>query len=46
MVDYLPFSGDFSGTIVRNNTILGGFSTDTAEANETDGANTNDIVIK
>ena len=28
MVDYDPWSGDFTGTVVRDNLILGGFATD------------------
>ena len=38
MVDYDPFSGDYSGTVVRNNTIRGGF----ANSVETPGAQKGD----
>jgi len=46
MVDYLPFSGDYTGTVVRNNTIVGGFSTDQPTSGGTDGANVDDVIIK
>jgi hypothetical protein len=46
MVDYLPFSGDYIGTVVHNNTIVGGFSTDQPTSGETDGANADDVIIK
>jgi hypothetical protein len=46
MVDYDPFSGDYTNTIVLNNTILGGFSTDSPSSGEVDGANVDDVIIK
>ena len=46
MVDYDPFAGNYSGTIVRGNTILGGFSTEKAEGSENKGVNSEDVVIK
>jgi hypothetical protein len=46
MVDYDPFSGNYTGVIVRNNTILGGFSTQTPEGTENKGTNNDDVVIK
>jgi hypothetical protein len=46
MVDYLPFSGNYAGTVVHNNTIMGGFSTDPESSRETDGANVDDVIIK
>lgn len=46
MVDYLPFSGDYTNTIVRDNTIIGGYSTDTEEAGETKGENNETAIIK
>ncbi|KAG9097373.1 polynucleotide adenylyltransferase, partial [Ceratobasidium sp. 370] len=48
LVDYDPFNGDFTGTIVENNTIIGGFATDQPE-NSTDiyyGDNDQDVIIK
>jgi hypothetical protein len=27
MVDYLPWKGDYTDTVVRNNTIIGGYAT-------------------
>jgi hypothetical protein len=47
MVDYEPWSGDYTNTVVRNNTILGGFATDTEdEVKESKGSNTDDVIIK
>jgi hypothetical protein len=46
MVDYDPFSGSYAGTVVRNNTILGGFAAGTATAGETKGQNFEDAIIK
>jgi hypothetical protein len=46
MVDYDPYNGDYTGTVVTNNTIAGGFSTDTPRADETKGADSHDAIIK
>lgn len=46
MVDYEPWSGNYTNTVVYNNTILGGFSNEVELANETDGTNSNDVIIK
>ncbi|KAG6813030.1 hypothetical protein H0H92_014564 [Tricholoma furcatifolium] len=46
MVDYDPFNGDFTGTIVTNNTILGGFANSPEEPGEADGTNAADAIIK
>jgi hypothetical protein len=46
MVDYDPFSGDYTSTVVYNNTIMGGFSTDPASSGESDGPNADDVIIK
>lgn len=46
MVDYDPYNGDFTGTIVTNNTIAGGFSTDTPQAGVSDGADSYGVLIK
>lgn len=46
MVDYDPYSGDYTGTIVTNNTIVGGFSTETAQPGQTKGTNSEDAIIK
>lgn len=46
MVDYLPWHGNYTNTIVRNNLILGGFSTEKPEGNETRGTNDEDVIIK
>ncbi|RDB20207.1 hypothetical protein Hypma_012912 [Hypsizygus marmoreus] len=46
MVDYEPFSGNFAGTVVRNNTILGGFATDAEEPSDTKGNNFESAIIK
>ncbi|TCD67510.1 hypothetical protein EIP91_012315 [Steccherinum ochraceum] len=46
MVDYDPWGGNYTDTIVRENIILGGFSTDTPQAGEQKGANNDDVIIK
>ncbi|THH28421.1 hypothetical protein EUX98_g5766 [Antrodiella citrinella] len=46
MVDYEPWGGNYTNTIVRNNSIFGGFSTDTPTPGEEDGANQDDVIIK
>lgn len=45
MVDYEPWLGDYTGTVVYNNTILGGFA-DANYTNGTDGLNVGDAIIK
>jgi hypothetical protein len=46
MVDYDPFQGDYTDTVVQNNTIFGGFATDSPQPGEKLGVNTNDAIIK
>ncbi|KAL5487999.1 hypothetical protein ACEPAI_6107 [Sanghuangporus weigelae] len=46
MVDYLPWSGNYTNVIVRNNSIFGGFATDDESASETKGEDKNDAIIK
>ncbi|KAI0331299.1 hypothetical protein GY45DRAFT_1322582 [Cubamyces sp. BRFM 1775] len=46
MVDYDPWSGNYTNTIVRNNIIRGGFATDSAEAGEAKGVNEDDAIVK
>jgi hypothetical protein len=46
MVDVLPWNGDYSGTVVRNNTIIGGLATDSRSASQSDGENVDDVIIK
>ncbi|KAJ3831913.1 hypothetical protein F5878DRAFT_41917 [Lentinula raphanica] len=46
MVDYDPWSGNYTNTVVHNNTILGGFSDEKEEPNETDGTSSDDVIIK
>jgi len=46
MVDVLPWGGNYTGTVVQNNTILGGFATDSNSATQADGANVDDVIIK
>ncbi|KAK0190468.1 hypothetical protein F5146DRAFT_1223358 [Armillaria mellea] len=46
MVDYDPWSGDYAGTVVHNNTMLGGFATDKPEGSETKGTNADDATMK
>ena len=46
MVDVVPWGGDYSGTIVQNNTVFGGFATDSKSATQNDGENVNNVIIK
>ncbi|KAI9432391.1 hypothetical protein H4582DRAFT_2113168 [Lactarius indigo] len=46
MVDVTPWGGDYSGTVVRNNTIIGGFATDSMSTTQSDGTNVDDVIIK
>ncbi|RXW15112.1 hypothetical protein EST38_g10745 [Candolleomyces aberdarensis] len=46
LVDYNPFSGDYTNTIVRNNAILGGFANDGQTASDTRGSNYESAIIK
>lgn len=47
MVDYDPWSGDFTGTVVENNIILGGFATSgTNPSDSEEGKNAEDTFIK
>jgi len=46
MVDYEPWKGNYTNTIVRNNTIRGGFATSTETSSETYGSNEDDVIIK
>ncbi|KAI0286456.1 hypothetical protein BC826DRAFT_82182 [Russula brevipes] len=38
--------GNYTGTVVQNNTIIGGFATDSKSASQTRGQNANNVVIK
>jgi len=46
MVDVLPWGGNYTGTVVHNNTIIGGFATDSDSAYQHDGANVDDVIVK
>ncbi|KAF7967988.1 hypothetical protein HWV62_32397 [Athelia sp. TMB] len=47
MVDYDPYNGDFTNTIVTNNTIMGGFATEPANSStEALGADAYDAICK
>ncbi|KDQ64203.1 hypothetical protein JAAARDRAFT_27830 [Jaapia argillacea MUCL 33604] len=46
MVDYDPFSGDYTGTIVTNNTIVGAFATGPDTDGDSKGVNKPDVIIK
>lgn len=46
MVDVVPWGGNYSGTVVHNNTIIGGFATDSDSAFQNDGVNVDDVIIK
>jgi len=46
MVDVSPYSGNYRGVVVTNNTIMGGFATSPDVGSATDGTNSEDVVIK
>jgi hypothetical protein len=46
MVDYEPWLGNYTGTTVYNNTILGGFANEDPDNNSTKGLNAEDAIIK
>ncbi|KAL1734432.1 hypothetical protein EV714DRAFT_281175 [Schizophyllum commune] len=47
LVDFGAFKGDYTGTVVRDNTIYGGFATDDEdEDGQTKGENDDDAIIK
>jgi hypothetical protein len=46
MVDYDPFQGDYTDTVVQNNTIFGGFATNAPQPGEQLGVNANNAIIK
>lgn len=43
MVDVMPWGGDYSGTVVRNNTIIGG---PLKSSSESDGDIVNNVIVK
>ena len=43
MVDYLPWEGNYTNTVVRNNNIVGGFANEPADGNDTKGVNDDDV---
>jgi len=45
MVDVNPWNGNYSGTIVRNNTIIGGFAT-TPNSGGAKGDNNETAILK
>jgi hypothetical protein len=47
MVDFLPWDGDYTGTVVQNNTIMGGFAASpSTSTSQNDGENAGDAIIK
>ncbi|KAJ7181632.1 hypothetical protein C8R43DRAFT_969719 [Mycena crocata] len=46
MVDYLPWKGNYTNTVVYNNTILGGYATNADADEDNKGTNVDDAVIK
>lgn len=46
MVDVAPYSGDYKGVVVTNNTIAGGFATSPDTGSATKGTNNEDVIIK
>jgi len=45
MVNVAPWGGNYTGTVVQNNTIIGGFATDSKSASQTYGQSANNVVI-
>jgi len=41
-----PWGGDNTNTVVRDNTIVGGFATDSKSASQKYGQNEDDVIIK
>lgn len=46
MVDVIPWGGNYVGTVVQNNTIVGGLATDSDSAIQKDCQNVDDVIIK
>ncbi|KAI0732843.1 pectin lyase fold/virulence factor [Fomitopsis betulina] len=46
MVDWAPWGGNYTDTIVRNNLIIGGLATSDEEPGDKDGSNAEDAIIK
>jgi len=47
MVDFLPWNGNYTGTVVQNNTIMGGFAAKSStSASQKDGENADNVMIK
>jgi len=46
MVDYVPWNGNYTDTVVRNNSIYGGFATGSPVSGEVKGVNDEDAIIK
>ncbi|EGO02398.1 hypothetical protein SERLA73DRAFT_178325 [Serpula lacrymans var. lacrymans S7.3] len=46
MVDVSPFGGDYDGVVVTNNSIAGGFASQSPQGADKDGTNIDDAIIK
>ena len=46
MVDINPWSGNYTGTIVRDNTIVGGFATSVDGDGDNKGSNNETAIMK
>jgi parallel beta-helix repeat protein len=46
MVDVPPWGGNYTGTVVRNNTVIGGWATDSKSAIQSYGENVDDVIVK
>jgi len=46
MVDVNPWDGNYTGTIVQNNTIIGGFATTPASGGSNKGDNNETAIMK
>jgi hypothetical protein len=46
LVDYNPWNGNYTGTVVHDNFIMGGFATDEGNSTDTKGTNFENALIK
>jgi hypothetical protein len=46
LVDVVPWGGNYTGTVVQNNTVFGGFATDSNSATQNNGQNADHAIVK
>jgi hypothetical protein len=46
MVDVKPWGGDYTGTVVQDNTIMGGSTADSTSASQNTSDNADGVIIK